>query len=113
SLLNKGTTRLKNVARIEEVNRIIEVLVSIGVQVRWIGENDLEIKPPETLKLDQMNKEAARKTRSVIMFIGPLMHAAREFIIPYAGGCELGRRTVLPHLYGLEEFGVGVMTKSG
>ena len=39
-----------------------------------------------------MNKEAARKTRSVIMFIGPLMHAAREFIIPYAGGCELGQR---------------------
>ena len=47
------------------------------------------------------------------MFIGPLMHTAREFDIPYAGGCELGRRTVLPHLYGLEEFGVGVLTKSG
>src|SRR5476649_381560 len=31
SLLNKGTTRLKNVARIEEVNRLIEVLVSMGV----------------------------------------------------------------------------------
>src|SRR5882762_1873570 len=46
SLLNRGTTRLKNVARIEEVNRLVEVLVSIGVQVRWLGENDLEIKPP-------------------------------------------------------------------
>lgn len=113
SLLNKGTTRLKNIARIEEVNRLIEVLSSIGVQVRWIGTNDLEIKPPEVLQLDKMNKEAARKTRSVIMFIGPLMHLSKEFNIPYAGGCELGRRTVLPHLYGLEEFGVGVLTKSG
>src|SRR3954471_3893400 len=113
SLLNRGTTRLKNVARIEEVNRLIEVLISIGVQVRWIGENDLEIKPPEKLDLANMNKEAARKTRSVLMFIGPLMHTAKEFNIPYAGGCELGRRSVLPHLYGLEEFGVGVLTKSG
>jgi UDP-N-acetylglucosamine 1-carboxyvinyltransferase len=113
SLLNKGTTRLKNVARIEEVNRLIEVLTSIGVQVRWLADNDLEIKPPAVLDLAKMNKEAARKTRSVIMFIGPLMHLAREFNIPYAGGCELGRRTVLPHLYGLEEFGVGVLTKSG
>lgn len=113
SLLNKGTTRLKNVARIEEVNRLIEVLTSIGVQVRWIGNNDLEIKPPAVLKLDKMNKAAARKTRSVIMFIGPLMHSAKEFSIPYAGGCELGRRTVLPHLYGLEEFGIGVLTTSG
>jgi UDP-N-acetylglucosamine 1-carboxyvinyltransferase len=113
SLLNKGTTKLKNVARIEEVNRLIEVLTSMGVQVRWVGENDLEIKPPETIDLTKMNKEAARKTRSVIMFIGPLMHLAHEFDIPYAGGCELGRRTVLPHLYGLEEFGVSVLTRSG
>ncbi|HXR50468.1 MAG TPA: UDP-N-acetylglucosamine 1-carboxyvinyltransferase [Verrucomicrobiae bacterium] len=113
SLLNKGTTRLKNVARIEEVNRLIEVLASIGVQVRWTNGNDLEIKPPARLDLANMDKEAARKTRSVLMFIGPLMHHAKEFDIPYAGGCELGRRTVLPHLYGLEEFGVGVLTKSG
>ncbi|HYH35937.1 MAG TPA: UDP-N-acetylglucosamine 1-carboxyvinyltransferase [Candidatus Saccharimonadales bacterium] len=113
SLLNKGTTRLKNVARIEEVNRLIEVLTSMGVAVRWIGESDLEIKPPATLTMDKLNKAAARKTRSVLMFIGPLMHHMKEFQIPYAGGCELGRRTVLPHLYGLEEFGIGVLTKSG
>jgi len=113
SLLNKGTTRLKKVARIEEVNRLVEVLTSIGVQVRWLPDNELEIKPPEKFNLENMDKEAARKTRSVLMFIGPLMHEAGEFLIPYAGGCELGRRTVLPHLYGLEEFGVGVLTKSG
>ena len=113
SLLNKGTTKLKNIARIEEVNRLIEVLTSIGVQVRWVGTNDLEIKPPEKLDLENMNKDAARKTRSVIMFIGPLMHTTKQFKVPYAGGCDLGRRTVLPHLYGLEEFGVGVLTKSG
>jgi UDP-N-acetylglucosamine 1-carboxyvinyltransferase len=113
SLLNTGTTKLKNVARIEEVNRLIEVLQSIGVQVKWYENNDLEIKPPEHFAFDKMNKEAAKKTRSVLMFIGPLMHISKQFNIPYAGGCELGRRTVLPHLYGLEEFGVGVLTKSG
>lgn len=113
SLLNSGTTRLQNIARIEEVNRIIEVLVSIGVHVRWVGNNDLEIKPPTQLKLEDMNKEAARKTRSVIMFIGPLMHLFKSFQIPYAGGCELGRRTILPHLYALEELGVDVITKTG
>ncbi len=112
TLLNKGTTRLKNVARIEEVNRMIEVLQSIGVQVKWI-DNDLEIKPPVKLNLDNINKESARKTRSVIMFIGPLIHQVKSFSIPYAGGCELGRRTVLPHLYALEEFGADVFTKSG
>lgn len=112
SLLNRGTTRLKSVPRIEEVNRLIEVLKSMDVAVRWIG-NDLEIKPPEKLNVVGMNKAAARRTRSVIMFIGPLMHLMNRFDIPYAGGCELGKRTVLPHLYALEEFGVDVFTKSG
>jgi UDP-N-acetylglucosamine 1-carboxyvinyltransferase len=113
SLLNKGTTTLRSIARIEEVNRLVEVLQSIGVQVRWLPGNDLEIKPPAMLDIEAMNKDAARKTRSVIMFIGSLMHRAKDFKIPYAGGCELGRRTVLPHLYGLEEFGVDIFTKSG
>jgi len=113
SLLNQGTTRLKSVARIEEVNRLIEVLESIGVKVKWLPGNDLEIKPPARLEIEKMHKESARKTRSVIMFIGPLMHHFNKFTIPYAGGCELGRRTVLPHLYALEEFGVDVLTRSG
>ena len=47
SLLNKGRTTLRSLARIEEVNRIIEVLTSIGVRVRWLPDsNDLEIVPP-------------------------------------------------------------------
>ena len=87
SLLNQGTTRLKNVARIEEVNRIVEVLESIGVKARWLAGNDLELSPPAQLRLENMHKEAARKSRSVIMFIGPLMHKFKEFKIPYAGGC--------------------------
>jgi len=113
SLLNRGTTRLTQVPRIEEVNRLIEVLVSMGVQVKWLPGNDLEIRRPEKLRLDTLNAEAARKTRSVLMFIGPIMHDETDFQIPYAGGCELGRRTVLPHLYALEEFGVEVFTKTG
>ena len=113
SLLNKGTTRLKQVAKIEEVNRIIEVLQSIGVHIKWVNGNDLEIKPPAKLNLENMNKEAAKKTRSVIMMVGPLMHEFKEFKIPYAGGCELGRRTVLPHIYALEELGVEVLAKTG
>lgn len=112
SLLNKGTTRLKKVPRIEEVNRIIEVLESIGVKTRWLNGNDLEIKPPTKLNIAAMNKTAAKKTRAVIMFIGSVMHLEKDFRIPYAGGCELGRRTVRPHLYGLEEFGVDIFTKS-
>jgi UDP-N-acetylglucosamine 1-carboxyvinyltransferase len=112
SLLNHGVTRFISFPRIEEVHRIIEVLQSIGVHIRWIG-NDLEIRRPRTLKLDSINAEAARKTRSVLMMMGPLLHESTSFQIPYAGGCKLGARTVEPHLYALEPFGLDVVATKG
>lgn len=109
SILNKGHTVLKRIARIEEVYRIIEVLESIGIKCVWRNRHrDLEIIPPRELKLDEMDIEAARRTRSIIMFLGPLIHLYKEFSIPYAGGCSLGVRTVEPHLKALESFGLNV-----
>lgn len=113
ALLNEGTTRLENLARIEEVNRMIEVLISFGVNVRWVNGNSLEIKPSSKLNASNMDKTAARKTRSVVMFLGPLIHWQKQFSIPFAGGDEFGRRTVLPHIFALEELGVKVESKSG
>jgi len=113
SLLNKGVTHFKSFPRIEEVFRIIEVLESIGVKVRWSANSDLEIRVPRELNLDSMNKDSARKTRSVLMLMGSLMHDFSQFKIPYAGGCKLGARTVAPHLFALEQFGVDVVAKSG
>jgi len=113
SLLNFGVTRFKSFPRIEEVFRIIEVLESMGVNVKWLPGNDIEIRRPEKLKLDNINVESARKTRSVLMMIGPLLHDYTEFKIPYDGGCKLGERTVAPHLYALEEFGVDILATKG
>lgn len=113
SLLNIGVTRFKSFPKIEEVFRIIEVLESIGVKVRWLEGNDLEIRRPEKLDLTAMNAASARKTRSVLMLLGPLMHFYEEFKIPYAGGCNLGTRTVAPHLFALEQFGMDVIAKTG
>jgi UDP-N-acetylglucosamine 1-carboxyvinyltransferase len=113
SLLNYGVTKFTNFPRIEEVYRIIEVLESIGVQAKWSNGNDLELRRPQKIKIDQIDAEAARKTRTVLMMMGPLMHDFKEFKIPYAGGCKLGARTVAPHLYALEEFGLSVIAAKG
>ncbi|MES4903178.1 MULTISPECIES: UDP-N-acetylglucosamine 1-carboxyvinyltransferase [unclassified Streptomyces] len=114
TLLNSGRTTLRRVARIEEVYRILEVLGSIGVRTRWINDGaDLEIVPPAELDLDAMDTEAARRTRSVIMFLGPLLHRMRQFKIPYAGGCDLGTRTVQPHMTALRPFGLEVTATDG
>ncbi|OFE14356.1 UDP-N-acetylglucosamine 1-carboxyvinyltransferase [Humibacillus sp. DSM 29435] len=114
SLLNRGRTTLRNLARIEEVNRILEVLASIGVKTRWLPDSsDLEITPPARLNLSDIDVEAARRTRTVIMFLGPLLHELEEFQLPYAGGCDLGTRTVEPHLSALRSFGLEVTATHG
>ena len=110
SLLNRGRTVLRGIAKIEEVNRILEVLTSIGVRATWSGDgNDLELERPAQLDLDSMDLEAARRTRSVILFLGPLLHSYSSFRLPYAGGCDLGARTIEPHLQVLRRFGLDVV----
>ena len=109
SLLNRATTTLKQVPKIEEVHRMIEVLQSIGVSVHW-EEDSVVIQVPETIALEQMDMVAAQKTRSIIMLIGPLAHLFKSFSIPHPGGCKLGSRTVRPHFYALENLGIKIKT---
>lgn len=111
SLLNKGTTVIKNTPRIEEVFRIIEVLESIGVKVEW-RENDLRITPPEAFKMRDVHYESAAKTRSIIMMVGSLIHRMQRFDLPQASGCRLGSRTIKPYVYALERLGVSIETSS-
>ncbi len=111
SLLNRGKTTLHKVPKIEEVHRLIEVLRSLNVQVEWQGSS-LVIQPPEHIDIDSVDRAAATRTRSILLFIGPLLHHSRSFDIPQSGGCTLGTRTVRPHLYALEKFGVRIEARS-
>ena len=107
SLLNRGRTTLLHMPKIEEVNRLIEVLRSLGVHVEWQGTS-LVIQPPETLLLESIDRATAMRTRAILLFIGPLLHHSNSFQIPQSGGCTLGTRTVRPHLFALEKFGVQI-----
>jgi UDP-N-acetylglucosamine 1-carboxyvinyltransferase len=108
SLLNFGITTLNGIPRIEEVNRIIEVLNSIGVKTTWKGKNTLIINRPKVLDLDNINIASASKTRTIIMFIGAIIHDMAEFQLPHSQGCTLGTRTITPHLKGLSQLGINI-----
>lgn len=110
SLLNSGKTTLHGIARIEEVYRVIEILESIGVTVRWTDQNTLTIVPPKKFNLENINIESAIKTRSVVMLIGPLIHKLSSFSLPHPHGCNLGKRTIAAHIFALENLGVNIKT---
>ncbi len=105
SLLNKGKTTLKRIPHIEEVNRLIEVLKSIGVSVEWTN-GDVVIVPPKEFDLKKLDKAAASKTRSIALFIAPLAHHLSSFELPLPGGCKLGGRTMMPHVHALDKLGI-------
>ncbi len=111
TLLNRGVTTLQKMPKIEEVNRLVEVLRSIGVTAEW-NDHDLTVTPPDTIVLGNIDRTAATRTRSILMFIGPLLHRFDTFDIPQSGGCTLGLRSVRPHLNALEDFGVSIETLS-
>lgn len=110
SLINQGTTTLHGIARIEEVYRVIEILESIGVNVKWIDKNSLTIKPPKKFNIKGINWDSAVKTRSIIMLMGPLIHYLGEFYLPHASGCHLGKRTIAAHTYAFDSLGVKIKT---
>ena len=58
-----------------------------------------------------MDLEAAAKTRSALLLIGALVHREKSFSFPHSGGCKLGERTVRPHLFALEKFGVKIVSR--
>ncbi len=106
SLLNQEETVIANLPKIEEVYRIIEIMESIDVKVVWQNDHCLSIKPPRKFNLANINKKSAIKTRSIILFLPGLLARFKSFTLPLSGGCKLGRRTIIPHIYALENFGV-------
>ena len=107
SLLNRGETTIKSVPKIEEVNRIIEVLKSIGVEVEW-SNADVIIRPPKKLSPEKMDREVAARTRATVLFTAPLAHLFESFELPLPGGCKLGGRTMMPHIQALGALGIQI-----
>jgi UDP-N-acetylglucosamine 1-carboxyvinyltransferase len=90
SLLNKAKTILHGIPKIEEVHRLIEIMESIGVSIRWIDKNSIEIVPPKVFMMDKLDNVSASRIRSTIMMIGSLVHNLPVFKLPHAGGCKMG-----------------------
>lgn len=107
SLINRGKTTLKNVPQIEEVNRLVEVLKSVGVKVVAKGRR-LEIAPPEKIEIGKINGKSAEKTRSIILMLGALAGRISNYAVPQCGGCRLGSRTIAPHIIALQNLGLKI-----
>jgi len=103
-----GKTILIDVPAIEEVKRIIEILTSLGMEIKWLDEHSLEINNPGNLQPNNINKDSFCKTRSALLLMGALSSQSEKFSLPKSGGCKLGKRTVNPYLIAFGHLGIDV-----
>lgn len=102
----KGKITLTDVPEIEDVKRIIEILKSINIDAQWTSKNKLTIENSGKINLQKLNKKACGATRSSFLLVGALTTQFKKFSFYKSGGCELGDRTLNPHIFGFEYLGI-------
>ncbi|MDO8626056.1 MAG: UDP-N-acetylglucosamine 1-carboxyvinyltransferase [Candidatus Magasanikbacteria bacterium] len=104
----QGVTTLKNVPNIEEVKRIIDLIKSLGVEVKWQGQGRLLVNASKKINPAKLDKHASINTRASLLLWGALAGRVKKFRLYKSGGCRLGTRTVRPHIYALKKLGVNI-----
>ncbi|GAB7322917.1 hypothetical protein MBLNU13_g05459t1 [Cladosporium sp. NU13] len=112
SLLTFEPILLTNVPRISDVHDMVSILRSMGSQATWVGNNSLSLHRPMVLDVESLDVRAAQRTRAVVLMIAGIAIDHADFTIPLPGGCNLGDRSLEPHIDALEQLGLEVSHES-
>ena len=107
-LLSKEKIIVKNVPDIIDVNKLIDLLKSLGVEVRKISKGTFEFQSND-IDLNYLNTEdfelKGKSLRGSIMIVGPLLARFGIASIPRPGGDKIGRRRLDTHFENLIKLG--------
>ncbi|PLX06765.1 MAG: UDP-N-acetylglucosamine 1-carboxyvinyltransferase [Marinilabiliales bacterium] len=108
TLLTDEKVKISNIPNIRDVNKLIDLLVSMGVSVTRHGKGDVTFKA-DSVNLDYLKSEAFRDggaaLRGSIMIIGPLLARFGYVCMPKPGGDKIGRRRLDTHFIGFKKLG--------
>lgn len=106
SLLSEEKIVIKNVPHIEEVDRLLELMQTIGTSVCRENE-DLTLHTPKITN-SNLDSELVKKIRVSILLVGPLLARLGKAKMPHPGGCVIGKRPIDLFIDGFKKFGVQV-----
>ncbi len=108
SLLTDEEVRLTNVPDILDVNNLIALLASMGVEVRRNAPGDITLRAAEVdmrfLQSPDFLTQCTRLRGSVLL-MGPLTARFGHAVMTQPGGDKIGRRRLDTHFYGLRKLG--------
>ena len=111
-LLTEEECRLKNVPRIEDVSTMMRLLGGMGVQIRWLDPQQLQVNA-ERLARSEVLAAMANRMRASFLLMGPLLARRGEARVAKPGGDDIGMRRVEQHLVGLRLMGASVELVDG
>jgi UDP-N-acetylglucosamine 1-carboxyvinyltransferase len=107
-LLTDQKMTISNIPDIQDVNKLIELLGDMGVEVNRISRDTCTFEAKE-IDQDFFNSEAFKTKggglRGSIMILGPLLARFGKASIPKPGGDKIGRRRLDTHFLGFEKLG--------
>jgi UDP-N-acetylglucosamine 1-carboxyvinyltransferase len=107
-LLTSQKVTIKNIPDISDVNKLIELLLELGVETEKLASDTYSFKA-ETIDLEYFKtddfRSKATSLRGSIMLIGPLLARFGTGYIPQPGGDKIGRRRLDTHFIGLQKLG--------
>jgi UDP-N-acetylglucosamine 1-carboxyvinyltransferase len=106
-LLTADPVTLENVPRIRDVEEMIELIVALGVDVEWLGQNTVRVWASDVTST-KLDPELCERIRASILFAGPLLARFGAADIPPPGGDVIGRRRVDTHLMALAALGAEI-----
>jgi UDP-N-acetylglucosamine 1-carboxyvinyltransferase len=108
TLLSPEEIVISNVPDIRDVNRLMQLLIDIGVKISKTGEGEYSFKA-DSINTDFLDsKEFLDKSSSLrgsVMIIGPLLARFGKAIMPKPGGDKIGRRRIDTHITGFQNLG--------
>ncbi|MCH7605233.1 UDP-N-acetylglucosamine 1-carboxyvinyltransferase [Patescibacteria group bacterium] len=110
TILTKEDCTISNLPLIEDVFRMIEILESMGAQVKWPGERTVKINTAN-LNPSKMKKDLVLQLRGSVLFAGPLLARFGRVNLPQPGGDIIGARPIDTHLDAFSQLGVKIIPK--
>ena len=95
---------LSNVPRIRDVETMLELLADVGVQVDWVGENELRVHAADVAKVE-LDEELCVRMRASVLLAGPLLARCGRVVVPPPGGDVIGRRRLDTHMHAFAALG--------
>lgn len=115
-LLTPEPVTIANLPDIVDVNKLIELLASMGVKVEKRDAGTFRFQADD-VNLDYLEgeefKEKGRALRGSVMIMGPLLARFGKGYIPKPGGDKIGRRRMDTHFVGFENLGATFRYDSG